>query len=42
MPYQNVKTYFEQMGLADCIIVHMKMGDTVEHDARSLAVLSLG
>lgn len=33
MSYQNVKTYFERIGLADRITVHEQTGDTVEHAA---------
>lgn len=36
MSYQNVKTYFEQAGLADRITVRTQTGDTVEHAAETI------
>nr|WP_303039441.1 YbaK/EbsC family protein [Enterocloster clostridioformis] len=36
MSFQNVKTYFEGVGLADHITVHSQTGDTVEHAAEAV------
>ena len=36
MSFQNVKTYFVGVGLADHITVHSQTGDTVEHAAEAV------
>ena len=36
MSFQNVKAYFEGVGLADHITVHDQTGDTVEHAAETI------
>ena len=39
MSFQNVKTYFERIGLADRITLHNQTGDTVEHAAEIIGCI---
>lgn len=36
MSYENVKKYFDQMGLGERVVVREHIGDTVEHAAEAI------